>query len=38
MTCPNCTGHGMTGYDKRGRPVPCRKCAGTGSIEPRGDG
>jgi hypothetical protein len=34
MTCPSCTGYGYTGYNRRERPVPCRKCRGTGRITP----
>jgi DnaJ-class molecular chaperone len=34
MTCPTCDGHDHTGYI-RGRPQPCRKCAGTGWITPK---
>jgi hypothetical protein len=34
MTCPSCTGYGQTGYDRRQRPIPCRKCRGTGVIGP----
>jgi hypothetical protein len=33
MTCPSCTGYGHNGY-RKGRPQPCRKCAGTGRIAP----
>jgi hypothetical protein len=34
MTCPACTGYGHRGYDRRERPLPCRKCRGTGRITP----
>jgi hypothetical protein len=34
MTCPSCTGYGHRGYDRRERPIPCRKCRGTGRIGP----
>jgi hypothetical protein len=35
MTCPSCAGHGYTGYDKRERPVPCKKCEGKGKVGPK---
>jgi DnaJ-class molecular chaperone len=33
VTCPACAGYAHTGY-RKGRPVPCRKCRGTGRITP----
>jgi hypothetical protein len=34
MTCPAGCFHGHAGYDRRGRVIACRKCAGTGVIGP----
>jgi hypothetical protein len=34
VKCPAGCFHGHAGYDRRGRPIPCRKCRGTGRITP----
>jgi hypothetical protein len=32
LKCPTCAGYGHTGYDRRGRPIPCPECKGTGKA------
>jgi hypothetical protein len=35
LKCPTCAGYGHTGYDRRGRPIPCPACGGNGCAKPK---